>query len=191
MPETEAEAQPLAEAGHYSDPEAFAGFGEYVSGSRSIVFGSSVYKEVCGDLGIASTIQYKDGIPDEMASPNTLEPGTFGEIITKWTNEDQSSLCFDIFNPNDEPIPYEDCVIIGVNGEKDIVFSNGISYENVTPEAIIAILGDPYEIQGEYTKEATNAMFIWKDESGDHRLTMASYAGEVSNITYRDRSMGK
>ena len=190
-----ASQEPAAEGGHYSEPEAFAGFGEYTCGSREVVFGKTVFKEACGDMPIAETVQYKDGIPDTMASPETLEPGTFGLIVTEYFAKNGGQITYDIFNPSDAPIPYEDCVIIGVSSEDGMIFGNGIAYDSATPEAIMAILGDPYEINGTYSEEFTNAQFIWKDESGAHRLMLAYRAEgesrEVSNLMYRDRSTGE
>ncbi len=189
--ETEAASEPGPEPGHFSDPSAFEGFQTYTCGSREVRFGETYFRDT-GDIPVERVMQFADETHESMKDPDVLEGGAVGRIVTGYYSKTGGQLSYTVYNPGEDPAAFEDCVIVGVQDEEGMTFSNGIDYYTVTPEALMEILGEPYEIRGKYDENNTQATFIWRDESGDHNLTLSYYRdaeiSDMNGLSYMDLS---
>ena len=189
--ETEAASEPGPEPGHFSDPSAFEGFQTYTCGSREVRFGETYFRDT-GDIPVERVMQFADETHEGMKDPDVLEGGAVGRIVTGYYSKTGGQLSYTVYNPGEDPAAFEDCVIVGVQDEEGMTFSNGIDYYTVTPEALMEILGEPYEIRGKYDENNTQATFIWRDESGDHNLTLSYYRdaeiSDMNGLSYMDLS---
>ena len=188
-PETESESVP--EPGHFSDPSAFEGFKQYTCGSVEITFGETCFKDA-GNFSIDSVRQFADETHEQLKDPDILEAGAVGRIDTDYWTKTGGQISYIVYNPGEEAAAFEDCVIIGVQDDEGMTFSNGINYYDATPEAIMEILGEPYEIRGTYNEQRTEARFTWRDESGDHVLRLQYYRdadiSDMNGLYYLDLS---
>ncbi len=190
--QTETETETAPEPGHFSDPEAFEGFKQYTCGSVEITFGETCFRDA-GNYSIDSVRQFADETHEQLKDPDILEAGAVGRIDTDYWTKTGGQISYIVYNPGEEAAAFEDCLIVGVQDEEGMTFSNGIYYYDVTPEAIMEILGEPYVIRGTYNEERTDATFTWRDESGDHLLRLAYYREgnikDVNTLYYVDLSV--
>ena len=114
-------------------------------------------------------------ITEAAKDPEMLEAGATGYFETRWLTKDGVPLSFTVYNPGDAPAAFADCVIIGTSNEEPVTFSNGVKLgggHQETLDEIIAILGEPFQITGEEKEDSFNGQYLWRDESGDHILSM-------------------
>ena len=177
-PEPEEQAVP----GNYSDPAAFAGFDAYVMNILSgdyipdgeVRIGETLLREHHTETP-AKTRQYANDQHEAAKDPEMLEAGATGYFETRWLTKDGVPLSFTVYNPGDAPAAFADCVIIGTSNEEPVTFSNGVKLgggHQETLDEIIAILGEPFQITGEEKEDSFNGQYLWRDESGDHILSM-------------------
>ncbi len=181
--------------GPFTDPAAFAGFDTYTVGGRQVVLGTTKYGEVNQYISVAKSSQFADDTHESIKDPEVFQAGAVGRITTNSFAKTAGQLAYTVYNPTEEDAAFEDCVIIGVQDEEGMVFSNGVDFWKVTPDQLIEILGEPYEIKGKTTDTMTNAQFIWRDESNDHQLKLTYYddgqVAEVDGLSYINLSAGR
>ena len=208
--ETTTEAETEA-PGPYSDSAAFEGFDAYVRGivvggdgynashENEIRLGETTFRDI-PYASIDRTGQSKDDTHESIENPETLEPGAAGKIVSAgWTKLGGQTI-YRVFNPTDEPAAFEDCMIVGVQDEEVVTFSNRISiggglsaFEQL--EAIKAVLGEPNAVKGEVRDDYIDATFFWRDENDDHLLKLALKAegdySEVRTMAYYNYALMK
>ena len=169
--------------GPYTDPAAFAGFDAYETSGKQVVFGTTTYGDVSQYLNVQKASQFADDANESVKDPDSLQPGATGRVITDYYAKTGGQLSYILYNPSDTDAAFEDCLIVGVQDEEGMKFSNGIDFWTITPDQLIGILGEPYEIKGKYSETSINAQFIWRDESNDHQLTLTYYDdGQVKDV---------
>ncbi|MBQ1530998.1 MAG: hypothetical protein IIZ57_02535 [Solobacterium sp.] len=181
--------------GPFTDPAAFAGFDTYTAGGQQVVLGTTTYGDVSSQyINIQKVSQLADKTHESVKDPEVFQAGAYGRIITNYYGKTGGQLAYLLYNPTDEDAAFEECVIVGVQDQEGMVFSNGIDFWNVTPKQLIEILGEPYEIKGTVSDKLTDARFIWRDESNDHQLTLSYYddgqVNDVNGMTYTNLSAG-
>ena len=199
-----------AEPGHFSDPEAFKLFDSYVGKYSSyetysdseVVLGKTLLKEhYTGEF--LHTRQYADKSHEAVQDPEKLEAGAVGTIQSNYVNGASfNSIIFVVYNSSDAPAAFEDCVIIGFEDDPTRVFkfSDQIQFitatmtgkvdKNDPREAVNAILGEPYEQDGEISDSSEMVKCCWRDESGEHVLKMTIWGMDgnyqVVSLVYKN-----
>ena len=123
--QTETETETTPEPGHFSDPEAFEGFKQYTCGSREITFGETYFRDA-GNFSINSVRQFADETHEKLSDPDILEAGAVGRIDTDYWTKAGGQISYIVYNPGEEVAAFEDCLIVGVQDEEGMTFSNGI-----------------------------------------------------------------
>ena len=107
--------------------------------------------------------------------PETLDPGALGRILIDSFAKSGLPVMIRIYNPYDTPAAPADCLIIGVENNDGIIFSNGIRYDSGLEE-YTALLGEPSGISGE--------VYFWCDENQAHIVNVQVKNGETSLLSY-------
>ena len=192
--ETETTEEETEAPGPFSDPAAFEGFNTVLDyqGNTILTFGETTFGTLDRGLTISSVRQFKDDTHAAYSNPEALEPGAFGLIETTYWTKEGNPLSYRIYNPTDEPLAFEDCIIIGVMNDDGINFANGIRFYS-SVEDIIAILGEPNDAITNDHGGSESTRYWWCDENNDHVLIVTTYtSGDVTNVvdqTYINRSI--
>ena len=188
-------AEEGTEPGHFSDPAAFESFNTYSVNARpeddftgdEVVLGVTRFGDhFKGE--VSKTKQYADADHESVSGPEKLEAGAVGAVTGRISYSGRSSD-YIVYNPSDEPAEFADCILIGFHEayggiltfSNDIFFKTGIA-ESIKADnpvdAIVEILGEPYEIDGDVSSEKTSAEYTWRDESGRHLLRLHVWSSE-------------
>ena len=185
--------EPTPEPGPCSDSAAFEGFDTfsyYNSSAESFkdaTFGVTTF----GELNFTAVDYVTEYVPgtNTRTKVDLIEAGSFGKVVSTWWSKTGGMLCYIVYNPSDAAATIEDCVLVGTTDNEDITFSNGLRYYS-QPDEITAILGEPNEIISE---SPWSFKYCWRDESGDHELTLTVYepetVGEIDGMSYINLSI--
>lgn len=169
--------------GPFTDPEAFAGFDTYTAGGHTVTLGSTKYGEINQYIHVKKASQFSDETHEYIADAEVLQAGAMGRVLTDYYAKTGGQLSYMLYNPVDDDAEFADCVIVGVQDEEGMTFSNGINYWTVTPDQLKEILGEPHEIRGKVTDTSISAQFIWRDETDVHELVLIYYDdGKVKDV---------
>jgi len=178
----------------YTDPSAFAGFDSYTtdySGSYvadayaggEVVMGKTVLKDYYKGT-INETEQLDDVTHDDTREVEMIEPHKAAKVETTYIGPFGDENVFYVYNNTDAPAKAEDCVIIGVENEADVLvsFANGIViYQRNTiqlkedpAESFKAILGEPYETDA----DDRTTEYTWRDQNNDHIFEVDVYSSD-------------
>ena len=160
----------------FCDPSVFEGFDHFttLSGDTEITIGDSAFSAL-GDLPVVHVTQFQGLGQTGKTDPETLDPGALGRILIDSFAKSGLPVMIRIYNPYDTPAAPADCLIIGVENNDGIIFSNGIRYDSGLEE-YTALLGEPSGISGE--------VYFWCDENQAHIVNVQVKNGETSLLSY-------